>query len=372
MHGKTGSRPSMTVSHGITLSPRSQMTLYKSFADVEDRDYSAKEHWKVGDKCEVYSRLQRKWTQCKIIKMFQHQQTDCLVIQSKNGAIMEIERYSRFVRPIESIVVKWIIGDKCEIYDRQQGTWIASQIIKMFEYQGSDWLYVMRDDGSKLEIERHSDYIRPSLEMMRPIVKQVSSLTLYKETARDLLAGKVGDIIDSINHEIASSKHNFVYQVYHIAQHEEAEYKTSDTSPVISYITYNDKDAMDKYHEMVKRKYPTLGEYYMYTPCENLAKCGHGQDVLAMAYIFDGIEFECKSYLAIWENGVTQPEYSKSLGIWQFTYTNGEQCENGNDNNVFQIEWICDNSASDPRVVQAKQIAQCVYQMVINSILACT
>eukprot|EP01084_Bolivina_argentea_P270905 460762_1 len=107
--------------------------------------------------------------------------------------------------------------------------------------------------------------------------------------------------------------------------------------------------------------------YYMYTPCTNSAKCNNNTSV--MAYIFDGMNFECKQYLAIWEDGYIEPNYIEGVGIWQFTYTNGQPCNGGQT--VFNVEWICDKTASAPRVIQAKKIATCVYQMVINSTLAC-
>eukprot|EP01084_Bolivina_argentea_P186614 321627_1 len=45
--------------------------------------------------------------------------------------------------------------------------------------------------------------------------------------------------------------------------------------------------------------------YYMYTPCANSAKCNN--NISVMAYVFDGMNFVCKQYLAIWEDGYVEP-----------------------------------------------------------------
>ena len=61
----------------------------------------------------------------------------------------------------------------------------------------------------------------------------------------------------------------------------------------------------------------STGEYFMYNPCENLAKCGDEQDyILSMAYIFDAGIFECAKHLAVWENGRNKPQYSQQLQTW--------------------------------------------------------
>ena len=87
-----------------------------------------------------------------------------------------------------------------------------------------------------------------------------------------------------------------------------------------------------------------------------------------MAYIFDGQNFECTQILSVWED-VNKPDYIEELASWQFTYTNGESCNGGQT--VFNVIWVCDKSASEPTIIQAKKIDECVYQMIINSDLAC-
>eukprot|EP01084_Bolivina_argentea_P258558 435948_1 len=106
--------------------------------------------------------------------------------------------------------------------------------------------------------------------------------------------------------------------------------------------------------------------YIMYYPCMNLVKCNNND---VMAYLFDGENVLCKQYLAIWEDGFVEPNYIESLKMWQFTYTNGESCNGGQ--NVFNVEWVCDPLAPSPMVIQSMEIAPCVYQMIINSQLAC-
>eukprot|EP01084_Bolivina_argentea_P319826 554782_1 len=107
--------------------------------------------------------------------------------------------------------------------------------------------------------------------------------------------------------------------------------------------------------------------YYLYTPCTNTLKCDN--NTYAMAYIFDGYRFECKKYLAVWEDGINGPNYSEELKTWQFVFTNGERCDNFE--NVFIIEWVCDEAAVKPSVVKAIETITCNYQLVINSSLAC-
>eukprot|EP01084_Bolivina_argentea_P059289 108254_1 len=63
--------------------------------------------------------------------------------------------------------------------------------------------------------------------------------------------------------------------------------------------------------------------YYMYTPCAN-EKCT--DDTSVMAYIFDGMNFECKQTLAIWGDGYVEANYTEGIGMWQFTHTNGQSC----------------------------------------------
>eukprot|EP01084_Bolivina_argentea_P301767 520697_1 len=113
--------------------------------------------------------------------------------------------------------------------------------------------------------------------------------------------------------------------------------------------------------------------YYMYSPCVNSINCSvSGDDRPAMAYIFDGMNFECKTQLAEWEYGFVEPTYiiSKGVEMWQFNYT-GETCNESSRDIVFMVEWYCNESATTPDVVQSGQIATCVYQMRINSWLAC-
>lgn len=109
--------------------------------------------------------------------------------------------------------------------------------------------------------------------------------------------------------------------------------------------------------------------YYYYTPCENIAPC---DGLPSMAYIFNAQIGSCEQCLAVWENGIVQPQYISELGMWQFTYTNGEDCGRHNTSSIFQVQWFCDETAVSPKVVQAQEITECVYQMIINSSLACS
>eukprot|EP00484_Ammonia_sp_Unknown_P001567 CAMPEP_0197021690 /NCGR_PEP_ID=MMETSP1384-20130603/2635_1 /TAXON_ID=29189 /ORGANISM="Ammonia sp." /LENGTH=313 /DNA_ID=CAMNT_0042449577 /DNA_START=17 /DNA_END=958 /DNA_ORIENTATION=- len=108
-------------------------------------------------------------------------------------------------------------------------------------------------------------------------------------------------------------------------------------------------------------------DYFMYSPCQNTAKCD--ADEATMAYVFDFDSLQCSHVLAVWEEGLVQPFYLQQARLWQFTYVNGDECQGGQT--VFNLEYVCVESANEPQVLQAQQIADCVYQMVIASVLAC-
>ena len=88
-----------------------------------------------------------------------------------------------------------------------------------------------------------------------------------------------------------------------------------------------------------------------------------------MAYIFDTRNFECQRYLAEWENGINEPNYSPSLKSWQFVFTNGEKCDGLES--VFIATWVCDENAKTPEVISSAEIEPCITEMIINSTLAC-
>ena len=87
-----------------------------------------------------------------------------------------------------------------------------------------------------------------------------------------------------------------------------------------------------------------------------------------MAYLINTKNFECNKYLAIWKNGINEPNYNKQLKSWQFVFTNGELC-NGFEC-VFIVNWNCDQHAINPQI-NANERGQCIYQITINSTLAC-
>ena len=110
----------------------------------------------------------------------------------------------------------------------------------------------------------------------------------------------------------------------------------------------------------------TLNQYYTYTPCKNGNKCQYGN--MGMAFVLDE-NFDCIEYIAKWEDGINTPMYIDGISSWQFTYTNGLQCGDGQD--VFTVDWICNETASYPKISEATQKSECVYEMVVESMLAC-
>ena len=55
---------------------------------------------------------------------------------------------------------------------------------------------------------------------------------------------------------------------------------------------------------------------------------------------------------------------------WQFTYANGAKC--GDDGHIiFNVEWLCNEDVNEAKVMEAMQISECVYEMIIESVLAC-
>eukprot|EP01084_Bolivina_argentea_P308429 533336_1 len=106
--------------------------------------------------------------------------------------------------------------------------------------------------------------------------------------------------------------------------------------------------------------------FYTYTPCSNSVKC---DNTYAMIYLFNISAIQCEKYLAIWENGMTEPSYNNELGIWQFVYNNGEQCDSLD--NTLVVQWVCDQDAEISKIVKATESIKCDYELVINSSLAC-
>jgi len=103
------------------------------------------------------------------------------------------------------------------------------------------------------------------------------------------------------------------------------------------------------------------------SPCDNLLSCN---DMKANSAIMNVAEMKCDKYLSIWQNGEVIPKYDENDKMWQFIYTNGEQC-NGLES-VLQVYWMCDpNMHNKSEMVVAQTLAQCEYQMVINSSFAC-
>eukprot|EP01084_Bolivina_argentea_P251915 422698_1 len=105
---------------------------------------------------------------------------------------------------------------------------------------------------------------------------------------------------------------------------------------------------------------------YVYTPCSNSHLC---DDTYSMAYLMNSTNFQCEKYLAVWDDGINVPQFNEQLKSWQFVYENGEPCNGFKD--VFVLIWNCDSNAKIPVIVEAVKDTECLYQMIINSTLAC-
>ena len=45
-------------------------------------------------------------------------------------------------KPVTAPVVKWKLGSKCDLYDREQYKWIEAEVIGVFEADGREWVKV--------------------------------------------------------------------------------------------------------------------------------------------------------------------------------------------------------------------------------------
>ena len=45
-------------------------------------------------------------------------------------------------KPIVAPVVKWKLGSKCDLFDREQYKWIEAEVIGVFEDEGREWVKV--------------------------------------------------------------------------------------------------------------------------------------------------------------------------------------------------------------------------------------
>lgn len=105
--------------------------------------------------------------------------------------------------------------------------------------------------------------------------------------------------------------------------------------------------------------------FYEYSPCNNGVKLENG--TMVMARKMNKISDEDLP-LTSWSNlTANTPYFDESTFLWQFVYTNGDKC-NGCLGNVFFIYWSC---AAYFDVSKADEIAPCVFELFIQSELAC-
>ena len=193
--------------------------------------------------------------------------------ERSHSARSKINLFSSFEKEFshQNVKQKWKIGDRCETQYRIERKWVEAEIIKIFEYENTEWLLLQCDDNKIIEIERYSECVRPMndvLTLSQTTLNRNASTSsealqnIFDETSMNSLLKKIQQVIDKINHKIDSSKHNFLYQVYHInTNKDKEEKKDQEEKPLISnqnlfkYVTYENDKAMKKYHEMVDSKY---------------------------------------------------------------------------------------------------------------------
>ena len=66
----------------------------------------AKEKWKVKSKVEIYSSSMQKWVKGHIVRIFEDEEGEWLVIKYGANNEKEIQRYSQGIRPIKSVKSK--------------------------------------------------------------------------------------------------------------------------------------------------------------------------------------------------------------------------------------------------------------------------
>eukprot|EP01083_Nonionella_stella_P318545 1164958_1 len=156
----------------------------------------------------------------------------------------------------------WNIGTKCETYSHKDQQWMSAEIIKIYEDNGKEWLLLKCSDTQIVTRQRYGDGIRAprlftphamtrhrrqtQLHQYRSYFTTSQLPTEFDQRSMTTSLQKLEEVIDVINHEIDST-HNFLYQVYHV----------NDRQNIEKHITYEHNEAMTHYNATIQQKYST-------------------------------------------------------------------------------------------------------------------
>eukprot|EP00486_Rosalina_sp_Unknown_P016721 CAMPEP_0201578272 /NCGR_PEP_ID=MMETSP0190_2-20130828/25069_1 /ASSEMBLY_ACC=CAM_ASM_000263 /TAXON_ID=37353 /ORGANISM="Rosalina sp." /LENGTH=248 /DNA_ID=CAMNT_0048011265 /DNA_START=104 /DNA_END=847 /DNA_ORIENTATION=- len=109
-----------------------------------------------------------------------------------------------------------------------------------------------------------------------------------------------------------------------------------------------------------------------YTPCMSYALCSGSR---YQAVRFDRFSGVCQYYLAEWDDGETEPQFSyddDGIQQWTFYYENAAPCGQDENPRGFNIIWKCDPMAVPfSTATQCGNVNECLDEMTIRSSAAC-
>eukprot|EP01084_Bolivina_argentea_P137613 242361_1 len=106
---------------------------------------------------------------------------------------------------------------------------------------------------------------------------------------------------------------------------------------------------------------------YRLSPCANGLDCN---GIKVNSNVLNIATDKCEKYLSIWKDGAVIPKYNENDKMWQFVYTNGEECDGVKSQ--LEIDWVCDpNNVNKAVIVFAQTMSPCSYKIIVNSSSAC-
>eukprot|EP01084_Bolivina_argentea_P051995 95548_1 len=76
------------------------------------------------------------------------------------------------VSPYDEIE-KWKVGSECHIYSKSKNKWVKGTVIKVYNDDEGEWLRVQYEGDNVKDIQRYSEYIRPT--QVTPIIQSQNS-----------------------------------------------------------------------------------------------------------------------------------------------------------------------------------------------------
>ena len=117
--------------------------------------------WQIGQKCEIYIALLRKWVNAEVVDIFKDAEGEW--VRAKYGRdLKELPFDSSEIRVCSEKTInqidKWKRGAQCELFSRVDGKWVDAQIINIFSDEAGDWLRVQHDQRVRDVFGIHIDH----------------------------------------------------------------------------------------------------------------------------------------------------------------------------------------------------------------------